>query len=531
MPIKHLFIIYLIQILLLLLPGFGIAKLLKKAGHPQSWKGYVPFLNTWEMQKLTGRKMHWVFWQFIPIVGWFITMGIYIEFVKLFGRFSIGDHTGASLLAPVYMPYIAQKNDVRYIGADIVKKQRKGMMREWFDAAIFAVVAATLIRMFVFEAYVIPTGSMEKTLLVNDYLFVSKMSYGERVPNTPLSFPFVHNTLPFGTAKSYLEWIKLPYTRWFAQKVKRNDIVVFNFPAGDTVINKPDFQSEVTYYDAIHQFMQGNKITFAEARNQIHDRSSEFPLVVRPVDKKENYVKRCVGVPGDKLQVIDGQLMVNDKPMDYIKDLQLWYDVFIKPNTKLDYEKLVDDIDVDYNKFDNPGNPNHGNKSELFEVNVAAGQYKMLLTNENVAKIKKMPYFDSLKVEAGAKNPFMFPAYYNFDTQDNFDVNNYGPIVLPTKGQTITLTNANVRIYRRAIEAYEKNELVFSNGKYTVNGTNTYTFKMDYYWMMGDNRHNSQDSRFWGYVPEDHIVGRPKLIWFSKESGKGIRWKRLFSFP
>ncbi len=530
MPIKHLAIIYLIQ-LLLLLPGFGIAGLLKKAGHPQAWKGYVPFLNTWEMQKLTGRKMHWVYWQFIPIVGWFITMGIYIEFVKLFGRFSIGDHAGASLLAPVYMPYIAQKNDARYIGADIVKKQRKGGFREWFDAAIFAVVAATLIRMFVFEAFVIPTGSMEKTLLINDYLFVSKMSYGPRVPNTPLSFPFVHHTLPFSTSKSYLNWLTLPYTRWFPQKVKRNDIVVFNFPAGDTVINKAGFQSEVTYYDAIHQLMAGNKMSFEAARNEINDRSSEFPIIVRPVDKQENYVKRCVGIAGDKLQLIDGKLFVNDKPMEYISTLQLWYDVYAKPGTKLNLDKFKEDFDIDNEKLDPQNNPKHGGKGELYTKSEALGQYKMLLTNDNLALVKKENYIDSIKVEADEKNAFMFPAYYNFDTQDNFDVNNYGPIVLPRKGQTITLTPENVRMYIRAIQAYEGGIVKNENGKFTVNGSNTYTFKMDYYWMMGDNRHNSQDSRFWGYVPEDHIVGKPKLIWLSIESGKGPRWKRLFKMP
>jgi signal peptidase I len=238
MPIKHLLVIYFIQFLLVALPGFGIAKLFKKAGRTDFNKGYIPFVNTWEMQKMTGRKMHWIFWQFIPVVGWFITPGIFIEFVKLFGRYSFLDHTAAALAAPVYMPYIGSSDNVRYIGPDMVKKHKKGKLREWLDAAVFAVVAATLIRMFVFEAYVIPTGSMEKTLLVNDYLFVSKMSYGPRVPNTPLSFPFVHHTMPLSSGKSYVRWLSLPYIRWFAQDIQRNDVVVFNFPAGDTVINK-----------------------------------------------------------------------------------------------------------------------------------------------------------------------------------------------------------------------------------------------------------------------------------------------------
>src|SRR4026208_1102070 len=209
MPLQHLLIIYLISVLLVLLPSFGLAKLFEKAGLP-AWKAYVPFYNTWEMQKLAHRPKHWVFWQFIPVVGWFITPGIFIEFAKLFGKFSIPHHTGAALLAPFYFPYIASQKDTRYIGPDMVKKHKKTAAREWFDAAIFAVVAATLIRTFVFEAYVIPTSSMEKTLLVKDFLFVSKLSYGPRIPNTPLSVPFVHNYLPVGNGISYIKSVHLP---------------------------------------------------------------------------------------------------------------------------------------------------------------------------------------------------------------------------------------------------------------------------------------------------------------------------------
>jgi signal peptidase I len=535
MPIKHLLIIYFIQFLLLALPGYGIAQLLKKAGRTDWKKGFIPFVNTWEMQKMTGRKMHWVFWQLIPIVGWFITPGIYIEFVKLFGRFGIGDHTAASLVAPAYFPYIANKKDVRYIGADIVKKQRKGWLREWFDAAIFAVVAATLIRTFVFEAFVIPTGSMEKTMLVNDYLFVSKMSYGTRVPNTPLSFPFVHHTMPLSTAKSYLEWIKLPYVRWWAQPVKRNDIVVFNFPAGDTVINAAGFQSEITYYDVVNQFIGKQNLQPGAARNAVLDNTQQFPIIKRPTDKKENYVKRCVGVPGDKLQVKQGMLYVNDKPMDYIPNIQLWYDVYLKNKGKINTTYFAEQYGVDYFKTEATGDGQitpHSNKAEIVEKNANAGHYQMLLTNEAKIKLEKSGMLDSIMVEAHDHNPFMFPAYYHFDTQDKFDVNNYGPIVIPGKKFPITLTAENVRMYRRAIETYEGKTIEFANGQYTVDGKNQYTFIYDYYWMMGDNRHNSQDSRFWGYVPETHIVGKPKLIWFSKDKDSGAyRWKRFFSSP
>src|SRR5438034_279319 len=207
MPLQHLLIVYLIGTLIVFLPSFGLAKLFAKAGVP-SWKAYVPFYNTWVMQELTHRPKHWVFWQFIPVVGWFISPGIFIEFTKVFGKFSLSHHAGASLLAPLYFPYLAYKEDPKFIGPEAVKKHKKKSWREWVDAAIFAVVAATLIRTFVFEAYTIPSGSMEKTLLVRDFLFVSKLSYGPRIPNTPLSFPFVHNYLPVFNTKSYTELIK-----------------------------------------------------------------------------------------------------------------------------------------------------------------------------------------------------------------------------------------------------------------------------------------------------------------------------------
>src|ERR1044072_4921217 len=210
MPLNQLFIIYLIGILFLFLPSFGVARLFAKAG-VASWKAYVPFYNTWIMQELTGRPKHWVFWQLIPVVGWFITPGIYIEWVKLFGRFTLGEHTMAALFPFFYFPYVGYSDKIRYIGPEGAKRYHKPSWREWVDAAIFAIVAATLIRTFIFEAYTIPSESMEKTLLVNDFLFVSKFSYGPRIPNTPLSVPFVHNYLPGSSRKSYSTLIRLPY--------------------------------------------------------------------------------------------------------------------------------------------------------------------------------------------------------------------------------------------------------------------------------------------------------------------------------
>src|SRR3982751_1477738 len=206
MPLSQLFVIYLIGTLLVFLPSFGLAKLFIKAGVP-AWKAYVPFYNTWVMQEIAHRPKHWVFWQFIPVVGWFITPGIFIEFAKVFGKFSLRDHTAAALVAFIFFPYIANKKNTKFVGADAVHKHKKAGWREWVDAAVFAIIAATLIRTFVFEAYTIPSGSMEKSLLINDFLFVSKLSYGPRIPNTPLSIPFVHNYMPISDSKSYSELI------------------------------------------------------------------------------------------------------------------------------------------------------------------------------------------------------------------------------------------------------------------------------------------------------------------------------------
>src|SRR5450432_2310988 len=248
MTVHQILSLMFISLVLFILPSFGLYFMFKKAGVP-GWKGLVPVFNTFVMLQLSKRPLYWFFLQFIPVVGWFISLAIFVEFVKTFGKFRFYQHALTVCTGGLYFLYVGLNKKDKYVGPEAVKKYKKSAAREWIDAGVFAVVAATLIRTFVFEAYVIPTPSMEKTLLVNDFLFVSKFSYGPRIPNTPLSVPFVHATLPGGLTKSYVEWIKIPYTRWFASPVKRNDIVVFNFPAGDTVINKEGYQSEQPYYD------------------------------------------------------------------------------------------------------------------------------------------------------------------------------------------------------------------------------------------------------------------------------------------
>jgi signal peptidase I len=507
MPLSHILTVYLISVLIVFLPSFGLAKLFQKAG-VASWKAYIPFYNTWVMQTLAKRPTHWVFWQLIPVVGWFISPGIFIEFVKLFGRFSLGDHTLAALFAPFYFPYLGYSPKVRYIGPEGAIHYKKPGWREWVDAAIFAIVAATLIRTFIFEAYTIPSGSMERTLLINDFLFVSKFSYGPRIPNTPLSIPFIHNYIPGTHRKSYTEAIELPYIRWFSSPVQRGDVVVFNFPAGDTVINLDNFQSGVPYYQVIREYGKGDEFV---GRNYVLDNPDQFPLAIHPPDKSDNYIKRCIGVAGDSIAIVNGKVYVNGKFSPPPPQSQTDYKVIA--NEQLNLDSLQDKYGV--------------NPQQVQSVDPTT--YIMYLTPGNVEKLNKSGEVKMvLPVIADSNSSsmdFSFPLYV---LQNKWTQDNYGPIWIPKKGATLTLTPKDYNIYERAIRNYEHNDFYTQNGKYFLNGkeVTSYTFKMDYYWMMGDNRHQSQDSRYWGFVPEDRVVGKAWLIWFSWEGGP--RWNRLF---
>ncbi len=503
MPLQHLLVIYLIGTLLVFLPSFGLAKLFVKAGVP-AWKAYVPFYNTWVMQEIAQRPKHWVFWQLIPVIGWFITPGIFIEFAKVFAKYSFGAHTMASLLPFIYFPYIASKPDTRFVGPQTVRLYQKPAWREWVDAAVFAVVAATLIRTFIFEAYTIPSGSMEKTLLVKDFLFVSKLSYGPRIPNTPLSVPFVHNYMPVTNGKSYSELVQFPYIRWFGSMPKRNDVVVFNFPAGDTVIHREGFESLVPYIDVKRAAERGDrdaKMILADGEN--------YPVVSHPVDKTDNYIKRCVGVSGDSIEVRHNVVYLNgvrQEPPPYAEQL---YKVEVTAPA-LDMDVMKSEYDLDFEKGD--------------YSSIGGNIYRMLLTTVAKDKMQKNGLIKNIEPLDGLERD-VFP----YDTLHNWTMDNFGPVWVPKKGTTIQLTPENFNIYERAIRKYEHTDLEERNGKYYINGqeNSSYTFKMDYFWMMGDNRQGSQDSRKWGFVPEDRIVGKAWMIWFSWDGGP--RWKRLFN--
>jgi signal peptidase I len=479
----------------------GMYGMFKKAGM-EGWKALVPFYNTWCMVKKMELKKYWFFLQFIPIAGQFITIWICIKFVEHFGRFGFWHHAAAVFLPFIYFPYLGYSKNERYAGVAVVKNYKKSSIREWIDAAAFAIVAATLIRTFVFEAYTIPTPSMEKTLLVNDFLFVSKSTYGPRIPNTPIAMPFVHHTIPGLNVKSYVEWIHIPYTRWFASPVKRNDAVVFNFPVNDTLINDERHGSQITYYQEVRDM----------GRDKVWQNFGDF-IITRPVDKRENFIKRCVGIAGDTIQIINGKLYINGKPEQYFPQAERSYYLQIPAGVYLEKENLHDlgiDVRIDQEDLAQV-------KNDLFVVNI---------TNEEKAKLK-LPNGYILTEYIREHENSLFP-YFSDSTGKNWSADNYGPLWIPKKGAAIQLTPDNLIRYRDCIEKYEANKFEIRGGKYFINGNEavSYTFKMDYFWMMGDNRHHSLDSRYWGFVPEDHVVGKASLIWFSYENGP--RWKRLF---
>jgi len=338
----------------------GTYGIFKKMGVAAPWKAFVPVLCSLEWQKIIDRPSWWTWMTFIPGVNLFYIASQLTDMSSAFRRHSFGEHFVAVVFAPFFFPYIGFSANEKYIGPGGVKPGQPPLprtaVREWADAIVFAVVAATLIRIFVAEAYMIPTPSMEKTLLVGDFLFVSKFHYGARVPNTPLALPFVHHTIPGLNCKSYVEWIKLPYkTLPGFEKVKRNDMVVFNFPAGDTVVLENQGPS---YYDLVRQTAQQYHTSYDTARMMMWSEPS-IHIAARPVDKRENYIKRCVAVPGDKLQVKDGVLFINDQPAYVPENLYTPYSVMLNDGAGLNEQTVTDlQMEIIDNRFP-PMPPNH----------------------------------------------------------------------------------------------------------------------------------------------------------------------------
>ena len=483
----------------------GLYKIYEKAGYP-GWYILIPFYNFYIWLKIIKKPLWWYIFLLIPFINVFTVLLMIVEIVKCFGKFGLGAQALSVLFPYVYLPYLGFSQNEKYTHPDNRKPVKNSWAREWVDAIIFAVIAATIIRTFLIEAYTIPTPSMEKSLLVGDFLFVSKMAYGPRLPMTPISFPFVHHTLPLTTeTKSYVEWIKFPYYSFpgFGD-VKRNDAVVFNYPDGDTLSVK--FQSNRSYYSLVREF----------GWKTVNNNPSRFgKIIARPVDKRENYIKRCVAMAGDTLQIIDQQVYINGEKSTHRGILEYQYLVRVIGNQL--NPRILDQLDV---------------TDKVWPV--GPGEFVLTLTDkaaQQLAQVKGVEEVQKLLEPEGKWDRDIFPNAPQYP----WNRDNFGPFVIPAAGVTIELSTENLPLYERVIRNYELNDLQVRDGRIFINGeeTDQYTFQMNYYWMMGDNRHNSADSRYWGVVPEDHIVGKAVFVWFSLDRNKSllsgrIRWNKLF---
>ena len=488
MTITEWFIFFLI---IQVIHFLGTWKLYVKAGR-KSWEAIVPIYNAVVLMQIINRPKWWVILFFIPIINLLMFPVIWVETIRSFGRNSRPDTFLVILTLGLYIYYVNYALDVNYIKERSLKPRSNA--GEWVSSITFAIIAATLVHTYFMQPYTIPTSSLEKTLLIGDFLFVSKFHYGARAPMTTVAAPMVHDTIPSIPVpytgikltpkfRSYLNKPQLPYFRLPGfQKIKRNDIVVFSWPA-----------------DTVEQF-------FKKTNRRIR----------KPVDKKSNYVKRCVAIAGDSLEIIDGYIYINGersilpdraKPQYYF-------------NVNTDGQQLSNNMLVNRFKVREGGRTQEGN-------------YILNLTDKDASKLSKNPAVKGISKQIKSKgiSENVFPNVSSL----GWNKDNYGPIYIPKAGKTVQLTKETLPFYKKIITEYEKNTLIVNGDEMLINGkdVDSYTFKQDYYWMMGDNRHNSEDARYWGYVPFDHVVGKPVFIWLSwNTDGKGInkiRWERMFT--
>ena len=524
---------FLFFLIIQVLHFLGTYKLYEKAGR-KSWEAIIPVYNAIVLMQIIRRPKWWVILLFIPIINLMMFPVIWVETLRSFGKNTSKDTLLGILTLGFYLFSVNFDPKLRYNqDRDLSPKTWFG---EWINALLFAIIAATLVHNYFIQPYIIPTGSLEKTLLIGDFLFVSKFHYGARTPTSAVSFPMVHDTLPIIKTRSYLKKPQLPYFRLPGfQEVKRNDIVVFSWPA-----------------DTVRKFFVKEK------------------GVKKPIDKKSNYVKRCVGVPGDTLEIINGFVYINGLKNKLPERARTQYSHFGYNKKGISSKKLLDNgfknfnrkyrienitqesynaiapyilgrISNDINNFivitPSAGlSPKLLGKLRLRAKELLDSEKELILTLKEAEELERKGIVDSI-VRKIAQNKTANSNFFPNEIPYDWNEDNFGPIIIPKNGMTVELNESNLPLYKKIIREYEKNTLTKRDSSLFVNGkeVTSYTFKKNYYWMMGDNRHRSEDSRYWGYVPEDHVVGKPVLIWFSIEGINDgiknwrIRWDRLMT--
>ncbi len=452
-----------------------------EAANRKRWEAAVPIYNAIVLMKIINRPSWWTILLFVPIVNLIMFPVIWVETLRSFGKNTTPHTLLAIFTFGFYIAYVNYTEKLDHIPNRSLIPVNK--TADTISSLLFAIVVATIVHTYVMQPYQIPTSSLEKSLLVGDFLFVSKFHYGARVPMTTVALPMVHDTIPILHKKSYSKWPQLPYLRFPGlEKVQKNDIVVFNWPV-----------------DTVYKFF--------DKSNRKAD---------KPIDKKSNYVKRCQGTPGDMFEIRDGVVYINSKPLVLPERAKPQYSYLATTNgSPLDPNYLIKDLNITDGVYQTGAN------TFLFSA----------LTEESAGRLKNNPVITNLvKNISKEPEPSVFPQINNGWNKDN-----YGPIYIPEAGKTVQLTAENIPFYKRIISEYEGNDLKVTGSDIRIDGkiVNSYTFKQNYYWMMGDNRHNSEDSRYWGFVPENHIVGKPVFIWLSLNShGTGlskIRWERMFT--
>jgi len=540
-----------IFLILVLASFFGLSKLFVKAG-VEGWKGWIPFYNFYILSRLLKKPWWWCLIMVVPGVN-ILMYGVYgFNVARAFNKPATSDLLFASLLPYIYFVKLGFDNTAKFAGLDKFKKEPSKFVKNWLDPIIFAVIAASIIRGYTIEAFTIPTSSLEKSLMVGDFLFVNKFAYGPKIPQTPLSFPFAHHTLPLSeTKKSYLEWIKLPYMRLPGfGKVNNQEIVVFNYPDGDTVALKQQNQS---YYQIIRDQMESDmkknknisrESAYSKAWLAVNtDEGYYGKITARPPDKREHYVKRCTGIAGDKFEVRDGNVFINDQMQAMPPKAQHHY--FVKAKSDFLSKRYLDNLDIYFSEaykisialneeFKTPTvaasliGMDNGRYMAIEDLKVSDFE-ATLKTNDTIIYsinmppataeiVKNDPAVYSVKKRVDKKGEYnsrIFPHNPTYPWNND----NFGPMQIPKEGMTLPIDTHNICLYEKILSTYDdgihqitkQGAQVLYDGKAITN----YTFKQNYYFMMGDNRHNSADSRSWGFVPFDHVVGSPFFVWFS----------------